>query len=95
MWNLPEHAPDKWELFKKYNARDVEVEMQIQERLSGYPVPDSVWEEYRIDQEINDRGIRIDRELVAQALRIDELSKTDLTAKMQKMTGLANPNSVT
>ena len=95
VWNLPEHAPDKWELFKKYNARDVQVEMQIQERLSGYPVPDSVWEEYRIDQEINDRGIRIDRDLVAQALRIDELSKADLTAKMQKMTGLENPNSVT
>ena len=95
VWNLPEHAPDKWELFKKYNARDVEVEMQIQERLSGYPVPESVWEEYRIDQEINDRGIRIDRELVAQSLRIDELSKTDPTAKMQKMTALANPNSVT
>ena len=93
-WNLPEHAPDKWELFKKYNARDVQVEMQIQERLRNYPVPDSVWEEYRIDQEINDRGIRIDRELVTQALCIDELSRTDLIARMQKMTGLENPNSV-
>lgn len=94
MWNLPEHAPDKWELFKKYNARDVQVEMQIQERLRNYPVPDSVWEEYRIDQEINDRGIRIDRQLVMQALRIDELSRTDLTVRMKKMTGLENPNSV-
>ena len=56
-WNMPEHAPEKWELFKKYNQRDVEVEMQIQERLKNYPVPDFVWDEYHIDQEINDRGI--------------------------------------
>lgn len=93
-WNLPEHAPDKWALFKKYNERDVQVEMQIQERLQHYPVPDSVWDEYHLDQQINDRGIMIDREMVTQALRIDELSKADLTAKMQKKTGLDNPNSV-
>lgn len=93
-WNLPEHAPDKWALFKKYNERDVQVEMQIQERLRNYPVPDAVWEEYHLDQQINDRGIMIDREMVTQALRIDELSKADLTAKMQKKTGLDNPNSV-
>lgn len=93
-WNLPEHAPEKWALFKKYNERDVQVEMQIQERLRSYPVPDAVWEEYCLDQEINDRGIMIDREMVAQALRIDELSKADLTARMQKKTGLENPNSV-
>ena len=93
-WNLPEHAPDKWALFKKYNERDVQVEMQIQERLRHYPVPDAVWDEYHLDQQINDRGIMIDRQMVAQALRIDELSKADLTAKMQKKTGLGNPNSV-
>lgn len=93
-WNLPEHAPDKWTLFKKYNERDVQVEMQIQERLRHYPVPDAVWNEYHLDQQINDRGIMIDREMVTQALRIDELSKADLTAKMQKKTGLDNPNSV-
>ena len=93
-WNLPEHAPDKWALFKKYNERDVQVEMQIQERLQHYPVPDAVWDEYHLDQQINDRGIMIDREMVTQALRIDELSKADLTAKMQKKTGLDNPNSV-
>ena len=93
-WNLPEHAPDKWALFKKYNERDVQVEMQIQERLQHYPVPDAVWDDYHLDQQINDRGIMIDREMVAQALRIDELSKADLTAKMQKKTGLENPNSV-
>lgn len=93
-WNLPHHAPDKWALFKKYNERDVQVEMQIQDRLRNYPVPDAVWEEYHLDQEINDRGIMIDQEMVAQALRIDELSKADLTARMQKKTGLDNPNSV-
>ena len=93
-WNLPHHAPDKWELFKKYNERDVQVEMQIQERLKNYPVPDLVWDEYHLDQEINDRGIMIDQDMVREALRIDELSKTDLTARMQKKTGLSNPNSV-
>lgn len=93
-WNLPHHAPEKWALFKKYNERDVQVEMQIQERLKNYPVPDFVWDEYHLDQQINDRGIMIDQEMVREALRIDELSKTDLTARMQKKTGLDNPNSV-
>ena len=94
MWNLPEHAPEKWELFKKYNERDVQVEMQIQKRLYGYPVPDFVWEEYHLDQEINDRGIRIDRDMVSQAICIDGLSKASLMKTMQKKTGLENPNSV-
>ena len=93
-WNLPHHAPEKWALFKKYNERDVQVEMQIQERLKNYQVPDFVWDEYHLDQEINDRGIMIDQEMVSQALRIDELSKCDLTARMQRKTGLANPGSV-
>ncbi len=93
-WNLPHHDPEKWALFKKYNERDVQVEMQIQERLKNYPVPDPVWDEYHLDQEINDRGIMIDQEMVAQALRIDELSKASLTARMQRKTGLENPNSV-
>ena len=93
-WNMPEHAPEKWELFKKYNQRDVEVEMQIQQRLKNYPVPDFVWDEYHLDQEINDRGIMIDRKLVEQAISIDEQSRNDLTAQMQKITGLDNPNSV-
>ena len=93
-WNLPKHAPEKWELFKKYNERDVQVEMQIQERLKNYPVPDFVWDEYHLDQEINDRGIMIDRLMVEEALRIDELSKNDLTERMRDITGLENPNSV-
>ena len=93
-WNLPHHAPEKWDLFKRYNERDVQVEMQIQKRLKNYPVPDFVWDEYHLDQQINDRGIMIDQDMVREALRIDELSKTDLTARMQKKTGLDNPNSV-
>lgn len=93
-WNQPEHAPEKWELFKKYNRRDVEVEMQIQRRLTNYPVPDFVWDEYHLDQEINDRGIMIDRQLVEQAISIDEQTKKDLMSRMQKITGLDNPNSV-
>ena len=93
-WNLPCHDPEKWALFKKYNERDVLVELQIQERLKNYPVPDFVWEEYCLDQEINDRGIMIDQEMVAQALRIDELSKTDLTVRLKRKTGLENPGSV-
>ena len=92
--NLPADAPEKWEAFKTYNIRDVEVEMAIQARLSNYPVPESVWEEYHLDQEINDRGIMIDRQLVDQALLIDARSKSDLKARLQAMTGLDNPNSV-
>ena len=93
-WNRPQDAPDKWALFKEYNKRDVEVELSIQDRLSKYPVPEKVWAEYRLDQRINDRGIRIDRELVQQALRMDEISRNDLTAELKKLTGLENPNSV-
>lgn len=92
--NRPADAPDKWMLFKKYNVRDVEVQLQIHERLAKYPVPDSVWEEWFIDQKINDRGIRIDRKLVNEAIRIDGLVKDDLTEKMERITGLDNPNSV-
>ena len=92
--NLPADAPEKWEAFKNYNIRDVEVEMAIQARLSNYPVLESVWEEYHLDQEINDRGIMIDRELVDQALLIDARSKSDLVERLQAMTGLDNPNSV-
>lgn len=94
VWNQPEHAPDKWDLFKKYNQRDVEVEMQIQQRLRNYPVPDFVWDEYHQDQEINDRGIMIDQAVVEQAIKIDEITKADLMTRMQKKTGLVNPGSV-
>lgn len=92
--NYPSDAPDKWALFKKYNQRDVEVEMQIQHRLRNYPVPDSVWDEYHIDQTINDRGILCDIAVVENAIKIDALTKADLMQKLQRLTGLENPNSV-
>lgn len=92
--NLPCHAPDKWEMFKRYNIRDVETEMGIQQRLSKFPVPDFVWEEYHLDQEINDRGVRIDMELVRQAIAIDERSRNELITTMKEFTRLENPNSV-
>lgn len=92
--NLPEHAPDKWTLFKKYNQRDVEVEMAIQQRLRRYLVPDFVWEEYHLDQEINDRGIAIDMGVVENAICLDERSKAELSDKMKSCTSLENPNSV-
>ncbi|WP_405348772.1 DNA polymerase [Ruminobacter amylophilus] len=92
--NLPHHAPDKWEMFKRYNIRDVETEMGIQQRLSRFPVLDFVWEEYHLDQEINDRGVRIDMELVRQAIAIDERSRHELITTMREFTQLENPNSV-
>lgn len=92
--NLPEHDREKWGRFKAYNLRDVEVEMQIQQRLSKFPVPESVWEEYCQDQEINDRGIGVDMELVRQAIEMDERSRGELAAAMQELTGVENPNSV-
>lgn len=92
--NLPCHAPDKWAIFKAYNKRDVEVEMAIQQRLSKFPVPDFLWDEYHLDQEINDRGIRIDMELVDNAIAVDAHSREELTERMKRLTGLDNPNSV-
>lgn len=92
--NLPAHAPDKWLAFKKYNIRDVETEMSIQARLAKYPVPDSVWDEYHIDQEINDRGVTLNMELVRNAIQMDGRSRSELTQAMKDLTALDNPNSV-
>lgn len=92
--NLPEHAPDKWETFKAYNRRDVEVELAIKQKLSKFPVPDFVWDEYHLDQEINDRGIAIDLAVVENAIAFDEKSKASLISAMQDITNLDNPNSV-
>jgi DNA polymerase len=92
--NLPLHDIEKWEMFKKYNKRDVEVEMSIQEKLSKFPVPEFVWEEYHLDQEINDRGIALDMAVVKNAILFDSKSKAVLYDKMQELTGLDNPNSV-
>ena len=91
--NLPADAPERWRLFKKYNKRDVETEMAIQARLQKFPVPESEWENYVIDQEINDRGILVDTTFVAQAIRCDERSKTICLERARHLTGLANPNS--
>ena len=92
----PFHEPtgEKWELFKSYNRRDVEVEMAIQQRLFKYPVPPSVWEEYVLDQEINDRGICLDMSFVENAVKIDAHTKEKLTDTLKALTGLENPNSV-
>lgn len=92
--NLPEHAPDKWEAFKAYNKRDVEVEMAIKQKLSKFPVPDFIWDEYHLDQEINDRGIMLDMDVVENAIAFDERSKSELMISMQNITNLDNPNSV-
>lgn len=94
MRNLPEDDIDKWETFKAYNKRDVEVEMGIQKKLCNFPVPDFVWEEYWLDQEINDRGIALDMEVVTNAITLDEVTKEKLKSVMQNITDLENPNSV-
>ena len=94
MRNLPEHDPVKWSTFIAYNKRDVETEMAIQQKLSKFPVPDFLWEEYHLDQEINDRGIQLDMVLVEQAIAINECSREDLSAKMRQLTALENPNSI-
>lgn len=92
--NMPSDDPDKWELFKKYNKRDVEVEMSIQQKLSRFPVPDTVWDEYHIDQEINDRGILLDMDVVTNAIKFDTFSKARLMGTLKDKTELENPNSV-
>ena len=92
--NLPEHDIAKWELFKNYNKRDVEVELSIQERLQSYQVPEFLWDEYHLDQEINDRGIELDMELVEKAIKFDEISKQKTSDELQRLTNIENPNSV-
>jgi len=92
--NLPQHDSEKWIRFKEYNRRDVEVEMAIKKRLAKYPVPDFIWDEYHLDQEINDRGIALDMQVVENAITFDEHSREELTAAMQEITNLDNPNSV-
>lgn len=92
--NLPQHDKEKWEQFKAYNLRDVETEMSIQKKLSRFPVSDTIWDEYHLDQEINDRGIGLDMTLVEQAIAIDSISHKNLTQQIQNLTDLDNPNSV-
>lgn len=92
--NRPFHSPEKWANFKRYNIRDVETEMGIQQRLYKFPVPEMVWDEYHLDQQINDTGVRLDLESVKQALEMDDRSRKELTTAMQRITALENPNSV-
>lgn len=92
--NLPEHDDNKWRAFKRYNKRDVEVEIAIQKKLANFPVLDVIWNEYWLDQEINDRGITVDMDVVGNAILFDERSKSSLSEKMKELTGLDNPNSV-
>lgn len=92
--NYPYHAPDKWLSFKQYNIRDVEVEMSVQAKLANFPVPDNVWKEYHLDQEINDRGVALDMVLVQKAIDMDSRSRSELTEAIKNLTGLDNPNSV-
>lgn len=92
--NLPEHAPEKWATFVAYNKRDVEVELSIKEKLKNFPVPEFLWDEYHLDQEINDRGIGVDMKLVTNAIAFDKRSKGTISSQMKDMTDLENPNSV-
>ena len=91
--NLPEHAPEKWQRFKEYCVRDVEAEREIRAKLQGYPIPAKEQELYRLDQEINDRGIMVDPVLVARAIECDEQYREKTTKRAYELTGLANPNS--
>ena len=92
--NLPRHDPGKWDLFKEYNQVDVQVEMAIQDRLKSFPVPDSIWDEFVIDQTINDRGIMVDMDVVRNAIAINERVKEDAMCRLREITGLENPASV-
>ena len=91
--NFPYHAPDKWQQFKQYNQRDVEVEMEITQKLSWFPVPQSEWQNYWMDQDINDRGIKIDQQLVDNAIKCQSEFHDQYLEKAKELTGLANPNS--
>ena len=90
----PKDYPEKWEIFKAYNKRDVEAELEIDRKLSRFPVPDFIWQEFYLDQEINDRGILVDMQLADKAINLDAEAKEELTAEMQRLTGVENPNSV-
>lgn len=92
---LPSDAPEKWELFKRYNQRDVEVEMEIARRLEKVPVPENVWSEYQDSERINDRGILVDQELVKSAIALDQQSQVELVEGLRELTNLENPRSVT
>lgn len=93
-FHSPTDYPNKWEIFKAYNKRDVEAELEIDRRLSRFPVPDFLWKEFYLDQEINDRGILVDMQLADKAISLDAEAKEELTVEMKRLTGVENPNSV-
>ena len=92
--NLPEHAPEDWQLFKDYCCQDVRTERDIRHKLEQFPLKDSEWDFYHLDQRVNDRGVRIDRELVTQAITCDLMLSEEMTKRAYELTGLENPNSV-
>jgi DNA polymerase len=92
--NMPSDAPDKWELFKQYNIRDVEVELEIRKKIKDYPIPESEQALYELDQRINDRGFRADMDFVMQAISCDKQFTVSATERAYELTGLENPNSV-
>jgi DNA polymerase len=92
--NLPSDAPEKWELFKQYNIRDVEVELEIRKKIKDYPIPESEQALYELDQRINDRGFRADMDFVMQAISCDKQFTVAVTERAYELTGLENPNSV-
>ena len=92
--NFPYHDLDKWSAFKEYNKRDVETELEIQMKLSKFPVPEQVWNEYHLDQEINDRGVLLDLDFIKNAIEIDDYSRTKLINEKKALKNLDNPHSV-
>ena len=92
--NLPEHAPDKWAVYKQYNAQDVETERAVRKACEAHPMPESEWELYALDQLINDRGVRVDKQLVKQAMRVDSEFTEAAYQRAKNITGLENPGSV-
>ncbi len=92
--NMPGDAPDKWAIYKRYNAQDVETERDVRKKLEHFPVPEQEWELYALDQTINDRGVRIDKALVKSAIAVDSEFSARAYQKAQQITGLDNPGSV-
>ena len=92
--NTPSDLPEEWALFKDYNRRDVEVELEVQRRLERFPVPDGIWREYIQSEEINDRGVMVDRALIDRAIEDDRRSQEEIVSRMKELSGLENPGSV-
>lgn len=92
--NLPQFFPDEWKRFIDYNRRDVEVEIAIARKLSPFPIPDFIWDEYHMSERINDRGVLIDTAFARKAIELDDAAKREIVSRMQVITGLENPGSV-